>query len=51
MKGLGKSIIVSVVYGFTLSVSYMAGLKLWDDVLEDKIDDFKDYLTEKFKKD
>lgn len=50
MKELGKTFIHSVVYGFIAAVSFMAGQKLWDEVLEDKVDDAKDYLTEKFSK-
>ena len=50
MKELGKALITGAIYGLGFGVTYMAAMKLWDDVLEDKFDDLEDYLTEKFNK-
>ena len=50
MKEYGKTIVNSALSGLVVGVAYMAAIKLWEDVLEDKFDDLEDYLTEKFSK-
>lgn len=50
MKEYGSIAIKSTIFGFVTAVAYCAGYKLWEDVLEDKVDDLVDYLTEKFHK-
>lgn len=41
-----KDLFKTAVYGVVVAIGYMAGVKLWDDVLEDKVDSLKDRLTQ-----
>lgn len=45
-----KNIINTLVAGAAVIVGMKAGEWLWDEVLEEKVDDFKDYLADKRKK-
>lgn len=42
-----KDLFKTATYGVAIAIGYMAGIKLWDEVLEDKIDDLKDRLKKK----
>lgn len=42
-----KDLFKTLLYGAAVAVGYMAGVKLWDEVLEDKVDDLKERLSKK----
>ena len=42
-----KDLFKTAAYGFVIAIGYMAGIKLWDEVLEDKVDDLKERLNKK----
>lgn len=42
-----KNIMNTLAAGAAMIVGMKAGEWLWDEVLEDKVDDFKDYLANK----
>lgn len=44
-----KSIINTLMAGAAVIIGMKAGEWLWEEVLEEKVDDFKDYLTNKRK--
>lgn len=39
-----KTLFNYVVYGVTVGIGYMAGVWLWDEILEDKANDLKERL-------
>ena len=45
-----KSIINVLGIGILAGVGTSAGFWLWEEVLEDKVEDFRDYLSKKSKK-
>ena len=45
-----KNVINTLMAGAAVIVGMKAGEWLWDEVLEDKVTDFKDYLANKRKK-
>ena len=42
-----KDLFKSFGYAVAIGIGYMAGIKLWDEVLEDKVDNLKERLTKK----
>ena len=42
-----KGFIQMVAYGFAVALGYLGGVKLWDEVLEDKVDDIRERLSKK----
>lgn len=42
-----KTVFTWLAYGLTAALGIKAGYYLWDEVLEDKVDDLKDRLTKK----
>ena len=44
-----KNVINTLLAGTAVIVGMKAGEWLWDEVLEDKVTDFKDYLANKHK--